>query len=128
MMRTLEYKTLDLQRNYDTMSTMKDYMMWLDDRGIATYSNEIGELIVPEGTNIYAPELVDEYEDDEKWRGIELDDDDYIIEDEEELLIDDGDLDDCAITPDAYWFQPEGGLTGDAYNFLHTIDSQGEFV
>jgi len=128
MMRTLEYKTLDLQRNYDTMSTMKDYMMWLDDRGIATYSNEIGELIVPEGTNIYAPELVDEYEDEEKWRGIELDDDDYIIEDEEELLIDDGDLDDCAITPDAYWFQPEGGLTGDAYNFLHTIDSQGEFV
>ena len=110
------------------MSTMKDYMMWLDDRGIATYSNEIGELIVPEGTNIYAPELVDEYEDDEKWRGIELDDDDYIIEDEEELLIDDGDLDDCARTPDAYWFQPEGGLTGDAYNFLHTIDSQGEFV
>ena len=110
------------------MSTMKDYMMWLDDKGIATYSNEIGELIVPEGTNIYAPSLVDDYKDDGKWHGVETDDDDYIIEDEEELLIDDGDMDDCAYTPDAYWFRPEGGLTGDAMNFLHTLDSQGEFV
>ena len=67
------------------MSTMKDYMMWLDDRGIATYSNEIGELIVPEGTNIYAPELVDDYKDDDKWHGVEIDDDDYIVEEEEEI-------------------------------------------
>ena len=110
------------------MSTMKDYMMWLDDRGIATWNNEIGELIVPEGTNIYAPSLVDDYKDDSKWHGVEVDDDDYIIEDEEELLIDDGDMDDCAYTPETYWFQPEGGLTGDAYNFLYTLDSQGELV
>ncbi len=48
------------------MSAMKDYMMWLDDRGIATWSNEIDELIVSEGTNIYAPSLVDEYKDDAK--------------------------------------------------------------
>ena len=110
------------------MSTMKDYMMWLDDRGIATWSNEIGELIVPEGTNIYAPELVDEYNEDEKWRGIEIDDDDYIIEDEEELQIDDGDMDDCAWLPHDYWFHSDGGLTGDAMNFLYTLDSQGELV
>jgi len=107
---------------------MKDYMMWLDDREIATWSNEIGELIIPEGTNIYAPELVDEYNEDEKWRGIEIDDDDYIIDDEEDLLIDDGDLDDCVYTPDDYWFTDEGGLTGDAQTFLHELDIQGELV
>ena len=56
------------------------------------------------------------------------DDDDFIIDEEEELIIDDGDLDDCAWSPDAYWFTEEGGLTGDAINFLHTLDSQGELV
>jgi hypothetical protein len=110
------------------MSNMKDFMMWLDDRGIATWSNEIDELIVPEGTNIYAPALVAEYQSDNAWHHVEVDDDDCIIEDEEELIIDDGDMDDCAWTPDAYWFNPEGGLTGEAYNFLYTLDSQGELV
>jgi hypothetical protein len=110
------------------MSAMKDYMMWLDDKGIATWSNELGELIVPVGTNIYAPELVDEYKEDEKWRGVELDDDDYIIDEEEELQIDDGDMDDCAWSPNDYWFHTDGGLTGDAMNFLYTLDSQGELV
>ena len=110
------------------MSNMKDYMMWLDDKAIATWDTSIGELIIPEGTNIYAPELVDEYKDDEKRRDVELDDDDYIIDDEEELIIDDGDMDDCAWTPDDYWFQQQGGLTADAYNFLYTLDSQGELV
>ena len=113
------------------MSNMKDYMMWLNDRGIATWSNEIDELIVPEGTNIYAPKLVDDYKDDAQWHNgapVEIDDDDNIIEDEEELIIDDGDLDDCAYTPEQYWFLPDGGLTGDAYNFLYTLDSQGELI
>ena len=110
------------------MSNMKDYMMWLDDRGIATWDTSIGEPIIPEGTDIYAPELVDEYKDDEKRRDVELDDEDYIIDDEEELIIDDGDMDDCAWTPDDYWFHQEGGLTGDAINFLYTLDSQGELV
>ena len=131
------------------MSNMKDYMMWLDDRGIAEWNNAIGELIIPSGTNAYSPELVDEYKDDAKWHflndediddqwnrmggaynqpTIELDDDDYIIEDEDELIIDDGDLDDCAWSPDDYWFHSDGGLTGDAMNFLYTLDSQGELV
>ena len=126
------------------MSSMKDYMMWLDDRGIAEWNSSLGELIIPSGTNVYSPELVDEYKDDAKWHGVEdqwnrgggaydnptteTDDDDYIIDDEEELLIDDGDLDDCARTPDSYWFHPDGGLTGDAYVHLYTIDSKGEFV
>ena len=116
------------------MSAMKDYMMWLDDRGIATWSNEIGELIVPQGTDIYADELVTQYQNDAGWHApcgdptTKTDDDDYIMDEEEELIIDDGDMDDCAYTPESYWFQPEGGLTGEAYNFLHTLDSQGELV
>ena len=110
------------------MSNMKDYMMWLDDRGVANWDNSMGELIIPEGTNIYAPELVDEYKSDRDWHRVEIDDDDFIIDDEEELIIDDGDLDDCAWTPDAYWFTEQGGLTGDAMNFLYTLDSQAELV
>lgn len=117
-----------MQRNYDTMSNMKDFMMWLDDRGVATWDNTIGELIVPEGVDIYATELINDYQSDGPWRGVETDEDDYIIDEEEELIIDDGDLDDCAWTPDEYWFQQQGGLTADAYNFLYTLDSQGELV
>ena len=112
------------------MSNMKDFMMWLDDRGIATWDNTLGELIIPEGTNIIFTELTDEYKSDASWHSprIETDEDDYIIDDEEELIIDDGDMDDCAWTPDDYWFQQQGGLTADAYNFLYTLDSQGELV
>ena len=110
------------------MSNMKDYMMWLDNKAIATWDNTLGELIVPEGTIIWTYELKDQYDNDAKWRGIELDDEDVIIEDEEELIIDDGDMDDCAWTPDDYWFQQQGGLTADAINFLYTLDSQGELV
>ena len=128
MVDIIEQKTLEMQRKYDTMSNMKDYMMWLDDRGIATWCDHIDELIIPEGVNVYSPELVDEYQSDKEWRGIDLDDDDFIIDEEEELIIDDGDLDDCAWTPDDYWFHQEGGLTGDAINFLYNLDLEGEFV
>ena len=109
------------------MSNMKDYMMWLDDRGIATWDNTIGELIVPEG--IDTMEYVEDYRNDSKWHDdpddIELDD----IE-EEELIIDDGDYDpsEGCWTPQEQWFNPDGGLTGDAYTHLYAIDSKGEFV
>ena len=59
---------------------------------------------------------------------VHIDDDDFIVDDDEELEIDDGDLDDCAYTPEEYWFRPQGGLTGDAFDFLATTDLQGEFV
>ena len=90
-----------MQRNYDIMNNMKD------DNGIVLPSKL-----------------------DEKPKGVELDEDDYIIDDEEEelVIIDAGDMDDCAWTPDDYWFQQQGGLTADAYNFLYTLDSQGELV
>ena len=109
------------------MSNMKDFMMWLDDRGIATWDNTIGELIVPDG--IDTMEYVEDYRNDAKWHDdpddIELDD----IE-EEELIIDDGDYDPSEVcwTPQEQWFNPDGGLTGDAYTHLYAIDSKGEFV
>jgi len=69
---------------------MKDYMMWLDDRGIATWDNGIGELIVPEGVNIYDPATVDEYKNDEVWNGLDVpgidtDEDDFLIDDDDEI-------------------------------------------
>ena len=110
------------------MSNMKDYMMWLDDRGIATWDNNLGELIVPEGTIIWTYELKDQYDNDAKWHGVELDDDDYIIDEDEPLIIDDGDMDDCAYTPESDWFTEDGGLTAGAVNFLHNADIQGELI
>ena len=113
------------------MSNMKDYMMWLDDRGIATWSNEIDELIIPEGVNIYTPELVDDYQSDAEWHNQEPDDDELDdIDEEEDLIIDDGDYDPSEVcwTPQEHWFNPDGGLTGEAYSHLYAIDSKGEFV
>ena len=117
------------------MSNMKDYAMWLDDRGIATWCTAIGELIIPSGINVYESSIVTEYKNDADWHHAEpdesvlTDEDDFIIEDDDDgVIIDDGDLDDCAYTPDEYWFNPDGGLTGDAYNFLAKTDSQGDFV
>jgi len=179
---------LEKQRKYDIMSNMKDYMMWLDDRGIATRNNEIGELIVPDGVNIYDHATMDEYNNDAVWNGldvpgIDIDEDDFIEDDDEDA--DNGDLDDDELgdmqlkvdtigslldtmfsddpvakrftalidtdmltrlwgisedisrlneedehewSEDQYWFNADGGLTGDAQNYLHTLDSRGELV
>ena len=114
------------------MSTMKDYAMWLDDRGIAIWCNLIGELTIPEGANIYAPELVDIYKDDKKWHcdteeGIE--EDDIIEDDEEEEFLDDDELGDCIEwSPEEYWCSPDGVLTDEANEMLYTQDSKGELV
>jgi len=111
------------------MSNMKDYMMWLDDRGTATWDNTLGELIVPDSVDIHNAELVNEYQNDSKWHD-EPDDDELDDIEEEELIIDDGDYDanEVAWTPDDVWFDHDGGLTGEAYEFLATTDSQGDFI
>ena len=112
------------------MSNMKDYMMWLDDRGTATWDNNLGELIVPDSVDIHNAELVNEYQNDAKWHGDPDPDDDELDDIEEELIIDDGDYDadEVAWTPDDVWFNHDGGLTGEAYDFLATTDSQGDFI
>ena len=115
-----------MQRNYDTMSNMKDYMMWIDDRGVATWDNSIGELIIPEGVNIYTPELISEYHADKDWHGID-DEDDFIIDDDEDnVVIDTGD--DFAWSPTEDWIDSDGAMTSTAIAFLNDLDSEGELV
>ena len=111
------------------MSNMKDYMMWLDDKGIAKWDTVIGELCIPNGINVYTNELIEEYQHDAEWHC--PDDDDDMIEDDEEdeFPEDDNDLGDmCEWTPQQYWFNEQGGLTADAYDFLYDVDLQGELI
>ena len=108
------------------MSNMKDYMMWLDDNNVAKWDMTIGELIIPDGVDIYSPELVEQYQNDTPWHG-----GDFIIDEDEDdqELYDEDDLGDaCEWTPTSYWFTEQNGLTGEALNFLHKLDSQGELV
>ena len=111
------------------MSNMNDYMMWLDNKGYALWDDVLGELVNTGDWDLYCDEMVDDYKTDKEWHQPEVDEDDYIIEDEDEDLLNDEELgDSIAWTPQEYWFKPEGGLTGEAYNFLYTLDSQGELV
>ena len=111
------------------MSTMKDYAMWLDDRGIAIWCNLIGELTIPEGADIHAPELVNIYRDDYDWHNPEEDDDMIPDDDDEDELLDDDDLGDCIEwSPEEYWCSPDGVLTEEANEMLYTQDSKGELV
>jgi len=105
------------------MSNMKDYMMWLDDRGIAKWDTAIGELIIPEGTNAYSPELVDEYQNDGTWHDCTTE------EKEEEWPLDGADMgDSCEWTPTEHWIDANGGLTADAHQLLFEEDSKGDLV
>jgi len=161
------------------MSNMKDYAMWLDDKGHARWDNSIGELVSNGDNDLYSKELLDDYQTDKNWHGIDDDEDDMIVDDPEEELEDvDDDVGDSiaiqvntvldlldmvfsdvpvakpfrdlidtdmltrlwdilmtldnAINPQAdqseYWFDEDGGLTGDAQNYLHELDSKGELV
>ena len=111
------------------MSNMKDYMMWLDDRGIATWCNRIDELIVPEGTNIYAPELVNIYRDDYDWHNEDAEEDTVPDDEDEDYFLDDDELGDCIEwSPEEYWCSPDGVLTEEANEMLYTQDSKGELV
>ena len=61
---------------------------------------------------------------------IEDAEDDFINDDEGETIIDDGDFDpnEVAISSNEIWFNPDGGLTGEAYEYLASVDAQGDFV
>ena len=112
------------------MGAVKDYLMWLEHNGYAASDAEDADLI-------------NEYNNDVDWhmpnppshdRLVKMDDGDYIIEDDGEgVIIDDGDYDDDANdmhgwSPNEHWFRSDGGLTGEAYDFLSRTDSQGDFV
>tara|TARA_Y100000034_G_scaffold53037_1_gene65130 strand:+ start:788 stop:1108 length:321 start_codon:yes stop_codon:yes gene_type:complete len=106
------------------MSNMKDYMMWLDDRSIAKWDAVIGELIIPEGTNVYSPELVNEYQNDDAWHNPSNNENE-----EDEWPLDGVDMgDSCEWTPTEHWIDANGGLTADAHQLLYEQDSEGDLV
>ena len=80
------------------MSNMNDFTMWLDDQGIATWDNELGELIIPEGIDIY--EYVEDFKQDAKWHEGIGDDDDKIEDDPEDDFLDDDELGDIQLKLD----------------------------
>ena len=108
------------------MGAVKDYYMWLEHNGYSERDSD--------------DDLINEYKNDADWhqpnpshaRMVKMDDGDYIIEDDDDgVVIDDGDYDgpeDMGWTPEADWFTPDGGLTGEAWEFLATTDSQGDFI
>ena len=122
-------KLLELERNYGIMSTMKDYMMWLNHNGVIDWRPTIGVLRIPTGINIYDEELVERWKNDTNWHC--PDDDDDMIEDDEEdeFPEDDNDLGDmCEWSPEEHWIAPDGGMTADAVLYLHELDSEGELI
>ena len=108
------------------MSHMKDYAMWLDDRRIAKWDTAIGELIIPRGTDVNAPELVEAYNNDAVWHDCETDDEN---EEEDEWPLDGADMgDSCEWSPTEHWIDANGGLTADAHQLLYEQDSKGDLV
>jgi len=174
---------LEIERNYDTMSNMENYMMWLADQGVITLDNGV-EPVIPAGVDPYANDLVDLYQNDAKWHGIDVDvddeDDDMLeeIEDDSDEYYDDDAGDELDLEHQmrlikslldtlfndepssiqfaatleldtveelwntrntvnelldygdegSIWFDEEGGLTGDAQNYLHDLDKNGELL
>jgi len=108
------------------MGAVKDYLMWLEHNGYSESDSD--------------DDLINEYKNDVDWhqtepshaRTVKLDDGDYIIEDDGDgCVIDDGDYEgpnDMGWTPEDQWFHDDGGLTAEAWDFLATTDSQGDFI
>jgi hypothetical protein len=113
------------------MSNMKDYAMWLDNKGYALWDDVIGELVNTGDWDLYCDEMVEDYKTDKEWHQPE-EDDDIIPDDEdddEDGFLDDDELGDYVEwTPEEYWCSPDGVLTDNANKMLNTQDSKGELV
>jgi len=105
------------------MSKTKDYYMWLESKGIAISEWEDDDLI-------------QEYKRDEEWHCthpnhsvlVDNGDGDFTMEeDDDDCIIDDGDHDDYGWSPCEFWIHPDDGLTGDALDYLHNEDLNGDF-
>ncbi len=108
------------------MSNMKDYMMWLDDRSIAKWDTAIGELIVPEGVNVFTEELLEQYRTDAEWNGYPPVHD---PEDNEVIIDEDDDDDDGILNDDELgdsWRLPEHLPTETATDYH--LDLIGELL
>jgi len=86
------------------MSNMKDYMMWLVDRGFATHEDLLNGQRTLGDRDLYGEECTTEYYEDSKWHMSQwgksvpkLDEDDYIVDDDDDdVIIDDGDDDEIS--------------------------------
>ena len=106
------------------MSTMKDYMMWLDDNGVIDWRPTIGVLRIPTGINIYDEELVERWKNDSSWHSPNLDEDDMIDDDDDDddndLMDDDDDeLGDSHINPQ--YFLPQDSAAQYHLDFIGEI-------
>ena len=170
------------------MNNMKDYMMWLVDRGFATAEDLLNGQRTLGDRDLYGEECMSEYQEDSDWHTAQWskghpktdEDGDLIDDDDEDGFLDDDDLGDIQLkvdtigslldlvfadtdeadhfrrnidtdmltrlwgisedisrlnerdkhgwSPDEYWFNSEGGLTGDAQNYLHELDAKGELI
>ena len=84
------------------MSAMKDYLKWLESKGIAEFDEFQDEwhftVEDPE-----SEELIEQYNADDDWPNPQ------------------------GWSPEDFWFNGDGGLTGDALDYLYDCDIKGEF-
>jgi hypothetical protein len=97
------------------MSAMKDYLMWLESKGIAEYDEYQDEwhFTVEDSES---EELIEQYNTDEEWHTPESDQ--HLLENPDEW----------GWSPEDFWFQEDGGLTADAKDHLYQNDTEGDFV
>jgi len=109
---------------------MKDYAMWLDNKGFALWDDVIGELVNTGDWDLHCDEMVQDYKTDKEWHHPNEDEEEDIIEeDDEEDFLDDDELGDyIEWSPEEYWCSPDGVLTEEANEMLYTQDSKGELV
>lgn len=109
------------------MGRMNDFNLWLVETGRAEHHPLTDELVMLGDNNISDPSLWEAYLEDsaDPDKGVWHDD-----EDEDDLC------DMSASHPGVYydddaedeWFEDNGGLTADAWNFLAEQDRTGKFV
>ena len=83
----------------------------------------IGELIIPDGVDIYSPKLTEQYQNDDAWHCVETQ------QQEEEWPLEGIDMgDSCEWTPTEYWIDANGGMTADAQQYMYEQDSEGDLI
>jgi len=115
------------------MGRMKDYNLWLEETGKAHWCRLTNAMVFDVDAN--DPKVWEEYlesckpqEDKGKpcHRNKDVvaddgEDDDSCESSGYGVLVDDGENDE-------YWFEADGGLTGEAWDYLADSDANGEFI
>ena len=107
------------------MGRMKDFNLWLEETGRAEWCELTDTMVFNCDTN--DPALWEEYLSASKDNGVVADDGEDLDSCDESsgmgVIIDDGDDD-----ADDYWFDANGGLTSEAWDYLAYSDRNGDFV